>query len=230
MDKKVLERSSSSQNVNQSDYTTSTVVRISVKGTSGNTYKVEHSQGSFFFVSANFLLNHGVVKGLEIDEKLYFEFEQENALLECREKAVQLALMREHGAQELYLKLLKREFHPPLINRVISELKESGLIDDARYAEKRASSRCKNQNIGKKRLVAELISQGVYRETAFSTVERTITHEMEEIALTRAIEKLSRKSKITREKMIQALLQRGFDWSLIREKLDSLKVQIHKDV
>ncbi len=171
------------------------VVRIKTRGTSGSTFTVELSDGSFFYVGSDFLLEKRIVKGLEVDEILMAAFRLESEVLECREKAMQLIAMREHAAYELEVKLRKRNFPLQTIHKVISRLRELGLLDDYRFAEKRCLSRSRTKNWGRRKIQAELFSLGVGTSVANSVVRECISDKMELEALLRAWEKLQRRRK-----------------------------------
>jgi len=209
----VLERSSNSQNVK------TTVIRITTRGTSGNSFKLELSDGSFFCVSANFLLEERIVKNFECDNLFIERLEEEEHYLFCRQKGYELVGMREHSSQELYIKLLKKGFAKMDIETLLSELRERNLLDDRRFALKRVAARIRRSPSGRSFLVADLQSKGVARDIAVWAVAEAVSDEQIEEALQKAIEKLSRRSSRSRQSFIDALLRKGFSWGDIKRKL-----------
>jgi regulatory protein len=79
---------------------------------------------------------------------------------EARASAIRLLAIREHSCRELALKLRKRGFADFVISATTNELQQSGLLDDARFAE--AYVRIRLQRLfGPIRIRAELRNKGV---------------------------------------------------------------------
>jgi regulatory protein len=98
-----------------------------------------HCQGgSSFHISARQLSAWHLSEGQELDERQYQEIKRLKRRDDCQEKALSLLSMREHTTKELKEKLQARGFFGEDIDPVISQLKEEGSLDEARYAESRS--------------------------------------------------------------------------------------------
>lgn len=214
MDRKELEQSSNSQNVKPY------VVRITARGTSGISFKLELSDGSFFCVRADFLLDERIVKGFELDEDFYFRLREEEHFLFCREKGYELLNRRVHARQELYLKLLKREFEKKYIKRVLDEMELRGLLNDLEFGKKRAFSKIKRNPCGRNSLLADLLQKGLSRAVANEAIDAVLMDEDFEEAVKKAAEKLSRRSSMNKEKMQRSLIGKGFHWGNIKGEIE----------
>ena len=80
-----------------------------------------------------------------------------------RAKAIELLARREHSHLELRQKLAQRGFPAELIDPVLNELAESGLLNESRYAEMYASSRA-DKGYGPLRIASELRERGIPQE------------------------------------------------------------------
>ena len=80
-----------------------------------------------------------------------------------RAKAIELLARREHSRLELRQKLAQRGFPAELIDPVLNELAESGLLNESRYAEMYASSRA-DKGYGPLRIASELRERCIPQE------------------------------------------------------------------
>ena len=97
---------------------------------------------------------------------------------------------RAHSSGELRQKLVRRAERPSDVDAVLSRLKESGYVDDRRYAESYASARLENEGHGRMRVLRDLRQRRIAPALAEKTVERTFK-ETDEVELIEAY--LSRK-------------------------------------
>jgi regulatory protein len=71
---------------------------------------------------------------------------------------------REQTVSEIRGKLERREFSSPTVEAVLAELRDTGLLDDARFARRLAADKRELDQWGTKRIVADLERRGVGRE------------------------------------------------------------------
>jgi regulatory protein len=92
---------------------------------------------------------------------------------------------RAQSAGELRQKLDRRAAEAGDVAAVLARLKESGFLDDRKYAEAIAASRLENQGLGKARVLRDLRRKRVAGGIASSAVEKTY-EETDELALIEA--------------------------------------------
>ncbi len=80
-----------------------------------------------------------------------------------RAKAIELLARREHSRLELRQKLAQRGFPAELIDPVLNELAEDGLLNESRYAEMYANGRA-DKGYGPLRIASELRERGIPQE------------------------------------------------------------------
>jgi regulatory protein len=101
------------------------------------------------------------------------------------EYALRSLSARAQSAGELRQKLERRAEHAPDVAQTLSRLKQSGFLDDKRYAEAIAVSRLENQGIGKARVLNDLRK----RRIAPALAEKAVTDaygETDEVGLIEA--------------------------------------------
>jgi regulatory protein len=89
---------------------------------------------------------------------------------------------RAHSTGELREKLRRRAERVSDIDEVIARLKDSGYLDDKRFAEGFASARLSNDRMGRGRVIQDLRQRRVAPAVAESTVKR-VYEEVDEQAL-----------------------------------------------
>ena len=145
------------------------------------------------------------------------------------EAAVKILMRRAHSVSEMKKALIRRTADEDLIKKVIARLKQSGLIDDARYAKQFARQRTEIRHQGKYRVARELRARGVPDQHIEAAVAEAAAN-TDEAAVVR--QRIERKLKFLRgpdtEKMIdgrklaslyRSLLRAGFSSDTIRREL-----------
>ncbi len=151
--------------------------------------------------------------------------EQLAALLEAseynraRDRALYLLGLRDYACKELTKKLLT-EARPAIAEQVVARLREVGLLDDERYAERLAQSLSRSKQYPKRRVAQELQRRGVDRETAGNAAEE-IDCADDKLALALIEKKYYNKmsDRESRQKVMAALARRGFSYEAIRQAI-----------
>jgi regulatory protein len=71
---------------------------------------------------------------------------------------------REQTVSEIHARLERRELSPATIDAALTELRETGMLDDARFARRFAADKRELDQWGTRRIVTELERRGVGRE------------------------------------------------------------------
>jgi regulatory protein len=138
--------------------------------------------------------------------------------------AIKILMRRAHSVSEMKKALIRRTADEDLIQKVIARLKQSGLIDDARYAKQFARQRTEIRHQGKYRVARELRARGVPDRHIETAIEETSANS-DEAAMVR--QRIDRKLKFLRGEiddrkiasLYRALLRAGFSSETIRREL-----------
>jgi regulatory protein len=180
-----------------------------------------------FGISADLLHNHGLEENkhltpLELKRILW---SVDKAKL--KERAFRLLAFRPRSEKEIRQKLRLKGAGNKLIEQVVEELKEKGLIDDQKFAASWAESRISNRPMGKFLLRRELMQKGIKKETIEGVIEKAYSEE-DEVELARNL--LQRKAKTyknledvkTKKRMMDFLLRRGFSYEVVRQAIKDI--------
>lgn len=178
------------------------------RGASKDGWFAVAEDGSSFFIPPEVFAEYSLYDGMEVDGEQLRDLERSCLLRRIRRKAADLLAGREHSRQQLRLKLLQRSFPAEEADLVLDDLEEMSLLDDRRFAETWVHARLRRNPEGKVRLAAGLASRGVSRDVADDVLSGISTDE----ALERAYGKLAARPSMTREKIVAALMRKGFSF------------------
>lgn len=141
--------------------------------------------------------------------------------------AIKLLTRRAHSVSEMKKALIRRTADEDLIKKVLSRLKENGLIDDARYARQFARHRTEVRHQGRYRVVRELRARGVPDRHIEAAVDEATANSDESAAVRERIERKLRflRGEIDDKRiasLYRSLLRAGFSSDTIRRELRRL--------
>lgn len=140
------------------------------------------------------------------------------------QRAVKLLAAKPRSVAELRERLLERCSSKAIVETVIARLREYGYLDDERYALGYASSKVRQQPIGRRRLQQSLQMKKVDRAVADEALDQVFAETPEEDLIDRAIEKrvLVRgrpKTRAEAKSLFDHLLRQGFPFELVSERV-----------
>lgn len=140
------------------------------------------------------------------------------------QRAVKLLAAKPRSIAELRERLAERCSSKPVIDAVIARLREYGYLDDERYALGYASSKVRQQPIGRRRLELSLAKRKVDRAVTSEALDQVFAETSEEELLDRALEKRIRlrgrpRNRAEAKSLFDHLLRLGFPFELVSEKV-----------
>ncbi len=160
-----------------------------------------------------------VKQGTDISPEKIAELKEISDYERAKSRALWYLDRSDRTEKGLYEKLVTAKFDKKASAKVISRLKELGLIDDNRYA-KRYAERLIESGISKREIYAKLSAKGISRELAKETVSSFENDEKESIK--QLIEK-KYKNKMTDKnsiaKVYSALVRKGFSYGDVSDVL-----------
>lgn len=147
----------------------------------------------------------------------------------ARERAMRLLSHRLRSEKELRTRLLEQEYPPIVIDEVIQQLREDGLINDAEFARSYIHDLQLRKPAGRRLLQRQLLLKGVLKQVADEILEEAVPEGGEQaLALEAAMKLISRAqlrpltTEKQRQRVTQFLLRRGFAWPTISPVLKTL--------
>lgn len=202
------------------------ITELKREGADGSGLRVHLDDGSLFLLEASHPAAIQLSVGQSPDAELLESLESASEIFQCRRKALSLLARAEQCRQGLSVKLLKKGYSREAVSQVLEKLSEAGLLDDRRFAESWVRSRLRSRPEGPSRLRGALMAKGVasaVARDAVASVFEELGDEEADKALMRAFEKLYRRSDINEEKLINALVRRGFQFGKIRSLIRTME-------
>lgn len=147
----------------------------------------------------------------------------DSLLKACRYQALRFLARRDHSVFELTKKLESRDYSDDEINTAIASLAASGYINDKDYCDRYAKGRKMRNNLGPRRVDADLRRKGFAPALIKSALETLYGQEGEEIVRAMAAAKKKSlsfssdsKKEVMKKKLFDHLLRRGFSIEVAR--------------
>lgn len=141
--------------------------------------------------------------------------------------ALRALMRRAHSVFEMRQALERRAEDKELVKKVLSRLRQNGMLDDARYAKQFTRQRSEVRRQGKFRIARDLRARGVPDRHIDAALEE-LSQETDEVAMVR--KRIERKLKLLRGEiddrklasMYHSLLRAGFSSDVIRRELRAM--------
>ena len=152
--------------------------------------------------------------GQAVDAEMYRAFIRDKGYPHALKAAVDFLSLRERSEQEIVQRLRRVHFHEMTIARVMETLAGHHLYSDQRFAETWVSRR--SRKYGRQRIAMELKMKGVSDDTARQALDG-LDAEDELSSAIRQAQKAVHRVKGDEQKLIQALVRRGYGWQVARQ-------------
>lgn len=183
----------------------------------GGVARVKLLSGDTLKIPSALYLQRRLRPGQAVDPEDYRRFIRENGYAPALEMAVKYLALRDRSEKEIVSRLRRSCYDETTIARVMEKLAGHDLISDARFAENWALHRGKRY--GKNRIARELRQKGIDDATARAALDALPEEDEMRSALALA-RKLTRRPQIEQRKIIDALLRRGYSFSVARQAAD----------
>ena len=137
---------------------------IKLIGKRGQKFAIEMDDGSSIVLTGETILRNNIRRQQELSDADVQRLIAEDEYIRARMIASGYLALRRVSEKQLRDYLLKKGFTQQSIQRVISEMKEKGQVDDEKFAQLFVKDRMKLKPMGPLRLVAELKKRGIKDE------------------------------------------------------------------
>jgi regulatory protein len=199
-----------------------------------------HVDGKYLFSLDIFQVTQlGIKVGRVFDQQELDEWKNESEFGKLYSRALEYTMLRQHSAKEIrdYLwrktrttkvksrttgEIRDREgVSKEIADRVYERLLEKGYVDDERFTRYWLENRRVRTGASKRKLVNELRAKGVEQrivDALLPSSERNDTEEIDKIIA-------RKRAKYDDQKLMQYLARQGFDFDLIKEKINEAQYQ-----
>ena len=180
----------------------------------GGVARVKLLSGDTLKIPSALYLQRRLRPGQAVDPEDYRRFIRENGYAPA---LVKYLALRDRSEKEIVSRLRRSCYDEGTIARVMEKLAGHDLISDTRFAENWALQRGKRY--GKNRIARELRQKGIDDATARAALDALPEEDEMRSALALAW-KLARRPQTEQRKIIDALLRRGYSFSVARQAAD----------
>ena len=175
-------------------------------------------------VSEETFLKAGLRAGDQISKENIDVLTADETLFQAKQCAFRLLSHRPRTEREIRNYLRTKEFSEENINRVLSNLRANGLINDREFAGTYIRNALTLRPVGRILLRRKLLLLGIESSIIEEALQRECGPEDQLTAAREASEKIMRKVKQgdpdkAKRRLIASLLRRGFPYSVVREVL-----------
>ena len=181
--------------------------------------KVRLADGREIYLDSDFATQNAIKAGDNVTEQKIDEWLRESDYVRAKSRALWFLDRADHSEKTLYEKLTRADISPEACARAIARLKELGLLDDVRYAN-RLAERLVEANVSKREAYVKMLAKGLPRDIVNAALEDIETDEAAQIGAL-----ISKKYRTKLEnpenipKVYAALVRKGFSYSAVREAL-----------
>ena len=202
-----------------------TITQISEQKRRKNRRNIYIDNAFAFGCNVNVVARFRLREGMEINDELRKQIELGEVKQEAFDAALRLVGQRRQSERELRQKLGRKEFGEAVVEAVLEDLKRLGYLDDAKYAEVRASDSVRIKKHGPGRAKSELMGKGIDASTAEKAVAEAY-EEVDEVAMATELAMKKKPSLMRLEpdaakrRLIGFLQRRGFDFDTVRQAVE----------
>ena len=197
-----------------------------IQKTKNGKYKIALQNEQILTTYDDVILEHGLLYHPEIDENTLKQLQLDTAYYDLYHKVVSYILKRLRSEKEIREYLYKLKAEPQEIDKIITNLKTTGLVNDKIFTHAYIYDKLHLTNIGPKKIEHDLEQLGIE-----STLIKQEIDKIEEDLVYKKIEKIISKkiknnhkysSMMLKEKLLQELSQLGYDYNMIQSILETV--------
>ena len=205
------------------------ITNISPQKRRPDRFSLFHEETFLVGVSSQTLIDLSLKKGVELTPFLFDKIQDAEEYQKVKDTFYDYLSRRDHGSFELKQKALKKGYPANIIDDVLDEFDQKGLLNDESFAKKFAVDKAEFKNWGPVKIKAALRKKGVSKNIAEKAVG-SITNDLDQVQICvdllikrkrhffRKTDTLKRK-----QKMYRYLAGKGFTGSVITKAIDRIK-------
>ncbi len=209
------------------------ITKISPQKKNSDRFSLFHDTTFLIGVSSQTLLDYSIQKDTLLTRDLYFKLSGSEEYQSVKDRCYKLLSGRDHGAEELKRKLVKKGFSSAMCEQVVAEFREKELLNDRTYATKFAHDKHHLKQWGPKKIQSALFKKGVPKPIILNVIEE-LKSEMDpvdtciEIAVKRHRHFLREPDLFKRkQKIFRYLAGKGYSSDKIKKALPNIEKQLN---
>jgi regulatory protein len=196
---------------------TSIVQQVKVK----DRYSIFVDERYSFSLSESALLESHLVRGQELSDEEVKTWKKRSVEDKTASNALRYSALRLHSQWEMENYLRRKKASPALSKNILNKLIDLNLLNDLAFARSWVASRRLLRPTSKRKLQQELRAKHVSNEVIEQVITEDETTEQDVLRQLIAKKRQLTKYRTDRLKLMQYLARQGFDYSDIKEALDT---------
>lgn len=201
------------------------MVRVNeVESVRGRRVRIVLDNGDKYLLLRSAYQDRPLEVGEEVNPEEFAQWVLKRQYRSALDKAVAMLAARACSKGEIEQKLSRTGYSPETIEMVIYKLEKNNLLNDQEFADQWVQYRA-GQKYGPRRISQELRRKGVSAEETENALEEISEEQQLENAVLLARKGLARAGaeddfRKIRQKVLAALVRRGYDWDTARQAVD----------
>ncbi|MCX7767319.1 MAG: RecX family transcriptional regulator, partial [Candidatus Sumerlaeia bacterium] len=190
-------------------------------------FALQLDNGTILELSAETILKNKLRKNQELSRTEIEKILAEDEFIRALAQASTYLSLRKVSQQQLERYLLRKDFKKEIIQQVIANLNERGLLNDLKFAKLFVKDRLKLKPVGPKKLEIELLKKGVTYDVINTVLEPATAPETQKKLARywaekklRTLKTLERKQQ--KQKLHNFLMNKGFESEIVSEVIQSI--------
>lgn len=142
-------------------------------------FSLFHKDTFLIGISGSALLSQNIRKEALLTHQLLDQILEDEEYQSAKGACYRYLSGRDHAAQELRQKIMRKGHSPAIADKVIDQLEQKGLVDDYRFAEKFAADKMELKKWGPLKIKNALLRKGV-KKSISEKVTQIITENLEQ--------------------------------------------------
>lgn len=195
------------------------ITKIEIQKKNKGRYSIYLDDTFAFGIHEDVLINYNLSKGMVLDEEFIENVLKFEEMKKASNYALKYISYRPRSEKQVIDKMRQNDYENELIEYAINEMKRFGYIDDKQFALTYARDKINIKNIGKQRLISELIQKGIHRDIIDEVIKEVIDKDEEyERALTIALKKMriyrNDDYNAKKRKLANTLANKGYSYDI----------------
>lgn len=209
-----------------------TITSVSPQKKRKDRFSLFHEKQFLIGISGKSMMDFSIQKGVELTPFLYKKLKAAEEYQKVKDACYRYLSRRDHASFELRQKIQKKGFGREIIQSVLEEFEQKGLLNDESFARKFASDKANFKKWGPKKIQNSLIKKGIRKPVAKKVVQNVAENlEQDQICVDLA---LKRKRHFLREndlfkrkqKIYRYLAGKGYAGPVIQKALPVITSKI----
>ena len=181
-----------------------------IKKLTGGRYKIFLEKDSII-VYEDVILNNNILYHDEIDDESFYKMKDENIYYELLNSSIKYITKRLRSEKEIRDYLSKKTLDNYMIDNIINNLKEQGLINDKRFAQCYINDKLNLTNIGVKKIKYDLGNLGISDDIIEEINVEQNNDKLEKLIIKKINNNTKYSNYVLKSKIIQEMTSLGYD-------------------